>query len=508
MPDRPNLLVVMTDQQKATAIRMYSALGIETPNMERLAQRGIRFDRCYTPHPLCVPARVSFWTGRYPHQHGARTNEILMPPGERNFAQVLRDQGYRMALFGKNHCFPQEQEAALFDERYVFSHAGPDPAMCADEREAEVTRWIRSARRTREDKLLSARVNPHPAEWCPTAVLARRTVDFLRRQGRERPFCAWVSFPDPHGPLQCPEPYASMHPPERVALPPWRDGDLDDKMERARVFAALLDFASLDEEAIRFRVAIYHGMIRFVDDALGELLHTLDETGLAENTVVVFTSDHGDYAGEHRLTDKSSTFLDAMTRVPLIVSWPGRLPEGVVDANPVSLLDVMPTCLGLASVERPAGIEGRMLPGTGDDPPREAAFSEYGAGGPRLGLAQASTLLQQRWQDDTPAIPLLRWREAEGHPKMVRFGDYKYVYDPDDPVDELYDLASDPWELVNVAADPRCAAVRRAARDRLLDWSVRTEGGRPTPLYFDPVTGLNSATPFLAPVGPSPTSVP
>jgi choline-sulfatase len=476
---------------------MYSEIGIPTPSLERLAASGIRFDQCYTPHPLCVPARVSFWTGRYPHEHGARTNEILMPPGERNFAQLLREQGYRMALFGKNHCFPPAQEAELFDDRYVFAHAGPDPEICLDPREAEVTRWIRSGHREPGQRVGPARVNPHPAEHCPTAVLERRVVEFLERQEGEQPFCAWVSIPDPHGPLQCPEPYASMHPPESIALPPWREADLDEKMERARVFARMFDYAGLSEAQIRFRVSIYYGMIRFIDDAVGRMLDALERRGLAENTIVVFTSDHGDYAGEHRLTDKSSTFVDAMTRVPLIVAWPGHLPTGRIEASPVSLLDVMPTCLGLAGVERPAGIDGRTLPGTGDDPPRRAAFSEYAAGGPRLHVDDALRLLEAPWEQETPAVPILRWREAEGHPKMVRWDRYKYVYDPMDEVDELYDLADDPWELTNRARDPAFAEIRRAGRDLLLDWSLRTEGGRPAPLYFDPVTARNSQTPFV-----------
>lgn len=492
-PRRPNLLVVMSDQQKASAIRMYApGFGIPTPSLERLAARGIRFERCYTPHPLCVPARVSFWTGRYPHQHGARTNEILMPPGERHFAGMLKGAGYRLALFGKNHCFPADQEAALFDDRYVFSHPGPEPADCESEAVAEVVRWIRSGRQPGQRRQSEPRVNPYDPECCPTAVLARRTARFLDELPPEQPFCAWVSIPDPHGPLQCPEPYASMHPPESIRMPPWSDGDLPAKMERWRVYRRLLGYDEITEEQLRLRVSIYYGMIRFLDDAVGRILDALDRRGLTENTVVVFTSDHGDYAGEHRLGDKSGTFVDCMTRVPLLVSWPGRLPEGAVDTNVVSLLDVMPTCLGLAGIERPAGIDGRMLPGTGGDPPRDAVFSEYGAGGPRLHLEDLPRLLDTGWEQDRPPIPLLRWREAEGRPKMVRMGRYKYVFDPHDEIDELYDLESDPWELTNLAADPAHAAVRASLRDRLLAWSIETEGGRPTPLYFDPTTGRNT----------------
>ena len=496
MPSRPNLLVIMTDQQKASAIRMYGNPDVPTPSLERLAASGTRFDQCYTPHPLCVPARVSFWTGRWPHRHGSRTNEILMRPEEAHFAGSLRAAGYRLALFGKNHCFEPEAEEALFHDRYVFTHAGPDDP---DPRVAEVSAWIRSSSRMGDHRhMFGARINPYPAEFCPTAVLARQTIRYLEsRQRAAAPFCAFVSIPDPHGPLQCPDPYASMHPPASLTLPPWRDDDLDQKPERLQVFQRLLGFDQLSEAEIRMRMSIYFGMIRFVDDAVGQILDALERLGMTERTIVVFTSDHGDYAGEHRLTDKSSTLLDPMTRVPLLLAWPGQLPAGAVDTHPVSLIDVLPTCLGLAGVPTPPGIDGQMLPGTGDDPPREATFAEYGAGGPRLRLADLDRFADQPWQRDTPPIPLLRWREAEGHPKMVRSGRYQYIYDPLDEIDELYDLEADPWQLTNLAADPAHAADRTHMRDLLLDWSIRTEGGRPTPLYYDRETGLNTRAGFL-----------
>jgi choline-sulfatase len=292
-----------------------------------------------------------------------------------------------------------------------------------------------------------------------------------------------------------------MHPADSLQLPPWRDNDLDEKMERARVFRDLIGYGTMTEQQIRERVSMYYGMIRFVDDAVGQILDALDRTNLAEDTVVVFTSDHGDYASERRLTDKSSTLVDAMTRVPLLVSFRGRVPEGAVDRHPVSLLDVLPTCLGLAGISRPAECEGVMLPDTGDDPPRDAVFSEYGAGGPRLRLADLPRLVGEtdQWHGERP---LLRWREAEGRAKMVRLGSHKYVYDPMDEIDELYDLNADPWELRNLAREPAYGQVRARLRDRLLDWSVATEGSRPTPLYFDPVAGRNTETPSW---GPAPT---
>ena len=499
MSKQPNLIIILIDQQKASAIRLYSEIGIPTPALERLAARGVRYDQCYTPHPLCVPARVSLWTGRYPHRHGARTNEIAMPPGEHHFAHTLHEAGYTLALFGKDHCFRPADEA-LFTHRYVFSHQGPDDTETAAE--ADVVRWIRSG----EPGLEGAdpgigptiygrpRITPYPASDCPTAILARRAVRFVEEHPPDEPFCAWVSFPDPHEPYQCPLPYAALHPPGGLTLPPWRDGEADDAMERTRVFRHLFGSDRLSEAQLRLIMSIYYGMIRFVDDAVGQILDALDRRGLAENTIVVFCSDHGDYAGEHRAAVKSGAFYDCLTRVPLLVSWPGHLPQGATDTHLVSLLDVLPTCLGLAGVPVPPGSDGRMLPGTAADPPRDAVFAEYGAGGPRLRLADLPRLLADPWPGP---LPLLRWREAEGHPAMVRIGQYKYVYDPDDETDELYDLAADPWELTNRARDPAYASVRGRLRDRLLDWALRAQGGAPAPLYFDPASGRYTAEPFV-----------
>jgi arylsulfatase A-like enzyme len=494
MSDRPNILVIMTDQQKATAIQMYGNRDVPTPSLERLAARGTQYQNCYTPQPLCTPARVSFWTGRYPHRHGSRTNELPMPPDERHFAHLLNESGYKLGHIGKDHCF-QPVDYDLFAERSICGHLGPDET--EDSGEAEVVDWLHNDSQQTPWSPAHWAINPNPADSCPTAVLTRRATRFLEKQTPEQPFFLWLSIPDPHEPYQCPEPYASMHPPDQISLPPWPDDDNAHRMERLKVFRRLFDFAEMPEDQIRRCVSIYYGMIRFIDDAVGELLDTLDRLKLSDNTIVVFTSDHGDYAGERGLMGKSSALYDAMTRVPLIVSMPGRVPEGVVDHNLVSLLDVMPSCLGLAGIDRPTGIDGQMLPGTGDDPPRDAVFAEYGAGGPRLHLEDVADSADPIWDQMAPPIPFLRWREAEGHPKMVRSGNYKYIYDPMDETDELYDLEADPWELTNLSLSPEHASVRSDLQARLLRWSICTEGGHPTQLFFDPETGLNTEKSFL-----------
>jgi arylsulfatase A-like enzyme len=296
----------------------------------------------------------------------------------------------------------------------------------------------------------------------------------------------WVSIPDPHTPLQVPQPYASKYPPDSVPLPPWRDGELETKPERQRVFSHLLHYDDLRPDDVRSAAGIYYGMIDFVDERVGVLLDALERLGLRQDTVVVFTSDHGDYLGEHHLLGKSNAFYDCLTRVPLLVSWPGHLPEGVRRPELVSTIDVLPTLLSLAGVALPEGVQGQRLPGTpGAPPPREAVFSEYGAGGPAVTMDVA----RRRCPPGRPRYvpPLLREREGEGHAKMVRSGHWKYTHDvtSSGQSDELYDLAADPWELTNLAGDRRYADVVAGLRLTLLDWLMETENARPVPLYYE-----------------------
>jgi arylsulfatase A-like enzyme len=229
---------------------------------------------------------------------------------------------------------------------------------------------------------------------------------------------------------------------------------------------------------------MYYGMIQQIDDHVGRLLDVLDTTGLAENTIVLFTSDHGDYAGEHRLLGKSNAFYDCLTRVPMILSWPGRLAGGEIRDELVSLVDVMPTILGLLGIEVPSAVQGQAMPGALPDAPtaRQAIFAEYGAGGPAVTLADVNRLPPEARAGN--GWPLLRQREAQGHGKMVRTARWKYVHDVTGEVDELYDLDADPWELVNLASRPEHAGTIAEMRQHLLDWLLTTEDAFPVPLYF------------------------
>lgn len=487
MADRPNILVIMTDQQKATASHLYGNSFCETPSMERLANEGVLFEHAITPHPLCVPARVAFWTSRFPHANGSRRNETPMPAGAAHAFRLWKEAGYRTGLIGKNHCFEREEDLQLFDVWCAFTHGGR-----AEMPETWGMDWFRPEagrnavkERVRGMESQSPRfgyaTTDLPLEDHSTGLIAGQAVRFLE-QSKDEPFALWVSFPDPHEPWIVPEQYAAMFPREKIELPPWREGEFagEEVPERNRVLYEILGMEEDALEDVRGVMGVYHGMVRFVDDGLGQILDALERLGLREETIVVFCADHGDFMGEHRMTCKGGVFYDCLTRVPLILSWPGQVAEGERDGSPVNLVDVVPTLLQLQGMEAPGSMQGDPLPTVTDEAGREATFSEYGAGGPPFGMEDLEKLEKPYGRHGL--IRSLQWREAEGRRKMVRTRTWKYVHDSMGDRDELYDLENDPWELVNAVGDPENADVVSEMRLRLADWSIDTEDAPPVPL--------------------------
>ena len=486
MPDRPNILVIMADEQKATASQLYGNPFCETPSLARLAHDGVLFEHAFTPHPLCVPARVSFWTSQFPHTHGSRRNETLMPPGATHAFQLWHQAGYRTGLIGKNHCFEQPADLALFDVWCELGHLGlPDDPTT---RGLDWFRRLAGIRAAHELRSTMTWQNPRfgytssdfPLEDYGTGLIAGQTVRFLE-QHRDRPFALWVSFPDPQGPYVVPAPYATLFPPDKIQLPPWRDNEFDERApERNRVLYDMLGMHRDPIAEVYGVMAGYYAFVRFIDDALGQILDALDRCGLRENTIVVFCSDHGDFMGEHRMQCKGGLFYDCLTRVPLILAWPGQIAGNRREASFVNLIDLVPTLLHLQGLPVPRTMQGAGLPIVTPAAPRDAAFSEYGAGGPPFRLADLARCPQPHGYDTL--LQSLQWREAEGRRKMVRTQHWKYVHDPMGDLDELYDLQHDPWELQNVAADPAHREVIAAHQLRLANWSITTEDAQPVPL--------------------------
>lgn len=487
MSKAPNVLFIMCDQMKATASHLYGSKFCETPSLERLAKQGVLYEHAITPHPLCVPARISTWTSQWPHSHGGRRNETLMPGDANHAFKIWKENGYHTGLIGKNHCFREQSDLDLFDTWCQISHGGLTSG--------ETTKgmdWFRSIDQIntghsirksmpKSSPRFSWAVSDFPLEDYSSGLVGGQTRRFLESH-KDDPFALWVSFPDPHEPWEVPRQYAEMFPRDKIALPPWRDDEFTDGTapERNVALYEMMGVCEDSDEDVYGVVGVYHAMIRFMDDEIGKILDTLEETGLRENTIVVFCSDHGDFMGEHAMQCKGGVFYDCLTRVPMIVSWPSQLPTDVRDDSLVNLIDLVPTLFELQRIETPRSMHGQPLPTVTDAKPRDATFSEYGSGGPEFALSDLREL--EKPYGRKGLMRSLQWREAEGRRKMVRTREWKYVHDPMGGTDELYDLVNDPWELTNVVADQANREVVAEMQLRLADWSISTEDSPVVPL--------------------------
>lgn len=487
---RPNILLIETDQQSAETLALYGNPAFRTPALERLAERGVVFEFAFCNYPACAPSRSSMFTGRYASTIRAHANHMMINPAETTLPQVLKENGYQTALIGKNHAFMEraktyypggEPERAstlrqVFDYVRLAEHGHLVDGYRDDPESVAAHQW---AQRHCWSNPLGHGANPARPEKCGTYLLGDTMIDYVKRvREKERPFFAWLSFPDPHTPYQAPEPYASMVDPRTVPLPP--KDDLSGKPERQRVAHLMDAMDTATEDDIRSVRAIHYGMIRFIDDTLGRVFAALEEEGLTDNTVVIFTSDHGDSMGAHGLIQKHNAFYDSFTRVPFIVSLPGyegpRRTEHLVE-----LIDVMPTVLELAGVPVPRGVQGRSLaPFLRGDPayvPREFVVIESGEAGEPMKVSDITIRPEHPY--DERCFVWCAYREAwTGRGRSIRTPDWKLnVYENGDG--ELYDLRNDPGELRNRYEDPSCEDRRIELERKLLNWSMRKEDPLP-----------------------------
>ncbi len=397
-----NILFLMADQLAARFVGAYGSGVDSTPTLDALARRGMRFDACYATWPICAPNRASILTGRSPVVHGVTRNNLVLTGDHPTWASVLRRCGYRVGGFGKFHVTPMQQpppeslEHLGFDEVAVTEdpRLGPWLDWIAEERPdayeaALATVWqppyiarygpdgrdLRPARAAAREKHLHHRkrdsgwghayASPVPAELSQTTFITDRAMDFMARhlQGApDRPFLCHVSYVDPHDPYDPPEPYDGLFDPADMPppLPPaWQADPSHPRRlwERASQFG----IDALEPGAVARARAMYHGSIRHVDDQIARLVAFLDDRGLWDSTIVVFTTDHGDMMFDHGLITKGSKHFDAGIRCPLIVAGAGVAPGAADDL--ACGLDLLPTLLDFAAVpdDRRPPHEGRSL---------------------------------------------------------------------------------------------------------------------------------------------------
>jgi choline-sulfatase len=419
----PNILLIMADEHNPAVLGCYGNSIVHTPNLDALARRGIRFDRAYTNSPLCVPSRLSFTAGRYVSGVSAWNNNSMLPPETPSLPRVMNAAGYQSYLCGKMH-----YDA---DQRYGFTEIGGNMN--------KAFMSGRGSRRAADDLTTAPGYSNRFKSWGPGegSVIAHDrkvtsgVVEFLgNRRADDKPFFLLAGYLAPHFPLQVPdkywEPYKGKVPAPKI--PPGLVESLPLNYRHLRVGFHVED---VPEDEARKGRELYYGLTQWLDEEVGRVVAALEAAGLADNTVIIYTADHGEDLGEHSMWFKNCLFEHG-ARVPLIVSWPRRWQGGQVRSGACALVDVAQTIARLGGATVPANWNGTPMCEWMDNakaPWRDIAVSEYYAHLIASGFA------------------------------MVRTGDYKYVYhtaaDSKHPAErELYNLKSDPGELRNLASDP------------------------------------------------------
>ena len=501
---RPNVLFIITDQHRADHVGFGGNGVVRTPHLDALAARSTVFDRAYVANPVCMPNRSSIMTGRMPSAHGVIFNDRSLSPDATTFVGQLRDNGYRTALIGKSHLQHGMSREAVVDlpgdpalrtpwaegwdtiehrERYE-SGDTPDPEDFYGFEHIELTlghgalsgghhyQWALDRGATHEQLVSGGQYDSDVPRRSPlwwqiheaslpsgaysTTFVTERTIDFIEHAASaddDEPWMVWCSFPDPHHPLSPPSPWLDRHHPDDMVLP----ATFDDPGEGWPPHLKFLRDLQPDDhdfvrpwgptpEQARAALAATYGMIEFVDDGVGRILATLDRLDLADDTIVIFTSDHGDMMGDHGLILKGVMHFQGCLRVPLAIHVPGNEP-GRTDSL-ASSLDLAQTVLDLCEAGAYQGVQGHSLRPVLDDP-------------------TASVRNTVLIEDDFPPVEgrgqLMPLKTRTVISDLGRYTRYSNGFE------QLFDLAVDPDELIDLTEHDRDPDRRAQAITQLAD---------------------------------------
>ena len=488
-----NFLFITTDQMRADTLGVAGNRLGATPRLDALAREGCWSPRTYCVQPLCMPSRATMITGMTPRGHRVWANGVNLDPSLPTIGGILAEGGYATALIGKAHfCTYWHQDGVAPEESLETPEAWTSGAVAPDWNgpyygfdHVELTllhNYVAQGHIRRDPaagisgpdpSLIEHAVEPPlwnggwksalPASQHPTTWIADRAIAYMREK-RDKPFFLWASIPDPHHPFAPSKPYSDLFDPDRMELPPTFGDDLHGKPDHVRDYAAgristglegsgtgWEDLTAIPDAAWRQTLAFYYGMCRQIDDAVGRMLDAVDELGIADETAVIFTSDHGEMLGDHGLLYKGPFAYEGLQRVPFVARLPGA-PTGITLNGLGSQIDLAPTFLDLAGNSPPPQMVGVPL-------------TEWLRGGP--GRDQALIEFEGRYTD-------LRSR-------TLVTPDWKLTRYEGGSESELYSLADDPMERINLYSDPAHAGTRAELSDRLAGAMMDAESRYPVP---------------------------
>lgn len=480
MEHKKNLIIIMTDQQRAD-LRKSCGYELDTmPFLDQWARGGVDFQRAYTPNPTCMPARVSMFTGRYSQCHRVRTNHNLEDAlYTEDLLDVLKKAGYVTALCGKNHSHHKSED---FDFHENTGHLGNEGEINRTPEEREFAAFLNATNHMEVDVPAPGGVEvQHPYRNVSSAL---KFIDGVK----DRPFFAWVSFAEPHNPYQVPEPYFDMFPPD--ALPPLHGTveTLPDKGPRFEWIRGIWE--KVLGEDIERRIgrarSNYHGMLRLIDDQIKRLVEGLRERDLEQDTLIIFVSDHGDFAGEYGLIRKGPDLPDVLTHIPMVFRGPGVEAMGKENRHFVNLVDILPTVCDWLGAEIPFGCQGkslRPLLENSDVPEGEfdSAYAESGFSGLYWNEADGLTPVDEdAVSEEWNRFDCLNTWTQCGQVRALWKGDYHIQMDMMGN-GYLYDRKTDPYELCNIWNDPEAQEIKTEMLTGLTASILKAQDPLPVP---------------------------
>ena len=443
--ERTNVLWLMADQWRGDMLGCLGHPAIKTPNLDKLASQGVNFSRTYCSSPVCLPSRASMFTGLNLPHHQAITNGMPMKKDTPCFTALLKEDGYRTANIGKHHAGVSGQHCWEYQDNSpdAFGATAPRNVAFDPENYPELT-FIADEVCDDSDRVLYG-TYPGPVPTTKSYRLTTQAMKWLYYHDDPRPFFLRVSYDDPHPPVVPPPPFDKMYDPADVPQ------DLIDRAKESfanktwtvQTYAEQKGLTKIAEDQHREHVARYMGLCSHLDAQIGRLLDYLEEIGYADNTLVLFNSDHGHMLGEHGLTHKHYVLYEGVNRIPFIMRWPGKLPEGKVSDALIDGCDLAPTLMDALGVDGLGNIDGHSI----------------------LPIAKGETdsineYVVCQYDDFCFSIVDQRW-------KLIN-------YDSDDEgIGEFYDLEADPYEKDNLWGKDNVANEQARLWQALCDWRER-----------------------------------
>ncbi|MEO6810417.1 MAG: sulfatase-like hydrolase/transferase [Isosphaeraceae bacterium] len=451
-PAQPNVLILIGDDHVGGSLGIDGDPHKATPNLDRLVEQGVRFDRAVCNSPVCTPSRQSFITGRLPHAVGVTVLTTKLPDSAVTLGDWVSDHGYATAAVGKMHFNGPSKHG------FAYRIDKPDWRKWLEDHPPEGGDQRRPWRPFRDPAAvwLNAEALNYglPEVSMEAHFFADHAAEFLRsRQGKNQPFALVVGFNEPHSPFVFPREWQGRFQPDAFSVPPVSDFD---RRDQPLIFK---DLTPAQKQGIQ---AAYYTSVNYLDHELGRVLDALDASGLAENTIVVYLGDHGYLLGQHGRFEKHILYEPGL-RVPLIFRWPKHLPEGRRVTEQVELVDLLPTLLDLCGLPNPPNIHGQSLTPLLNGEPgakgRDIVFSEY-------------------LENEEAMVRSDRYKLIVGTGRRARQDGYETANPTPGPYKRLYDLQADPDETTNLHDQPDLASTLAKLQHALYTRLVTTREGR------------------------------